>query len=44
MPDGFYVLLALVVALLVIGGIAAAREMHRRAGHKGSQAPREPPE
>jgi hypothetical protein len=47
MPDGFYLVLALVVALLATGAVAAAHGMRRRAAHRASErrpAPEDPNE
>jgi hypothetical protein len=40
MPDGFYLMLVLVLVLLMTGGIAAARSMRRRAEHRRASAVR----
>ena len=45
MPPGFYWIIALVVILMCLGGVAAARAMQRRAAHKGESVapPQSPP-
>jgi hypothetical protein len=40
MPDVFYAIIFLVIVLLAIGGVAAARAKARRALHRGKRADR----